>query len=93
MLPPFSIHLTSEGRLGRTPLLHAEAPAPEDEGTASISGGAPFAEKSFAELELSAYRSALDQANGNVSAAARLLKISRPKLDYRLRRLGLRPGI
>ncbi|WP_346015609.1 helix-turn-helix domain-containing protein [Bradyrhizobium sp. 182] len=31
------------------------------------------------------------QADGNVSAAARLLKISRPKLDYRLRRLGIKP--
>jgi transcriptional regulator with PAS, ATPase and Fis domain len=92
LLPPFSIQLTSEGRLGRTPLLQADLPAAEEESTASISSSAPFADKSFGELEVAAYRSALAQANGSVSAAARLLKISRPKLDYRLRRLGLRPG-
>lgn len=82
LLPPFSIQLTSEGRLGRTPLHEAEAPqeAVSGNGTAS-----------FAEMEAAAYRAALAQADGSVSGAARLLKISRAQLDYRLRRLGLRP--
>ncbi|MGY8666154.1 helix-turn-helix domain-containing protein [Bradyrhizobium sp. UFLA05-109] len=83
LLPPFSIQLTSEGRLGHAPLI-------EDKSTASLSRGASLPDKSFAEMEIAAYRSALAQADRNVSAAARLLKISRPKLDYRLRRLGLR---
>ncbi|KYK44749.1 sigma-54-dependent Fis family transcriptional regulator [Bradyrhizobium liaoningense] len=90
LLPPFSIQLTSDGRLGRTPLLGPD-PSPEEGSIAPLNSGASFAEGSFAEMEVSAYRSALAQTEGNVSAAARLLKISRPKLDYRLRRLGLRP--
>lgn len=90
LLPPFSIQLTSEGRLGRMPLLEGDSPAVGEESAASINNGAPSADKSFAELELAAYRSALTEANGNVSAAARLLKISRAKLEYRLRRVGLR---
>ena len=39
-----------------------------------------------AEQEL--YRQALKQAGGNVSSAARILGISRAKLDYRLRKIG-----
>lgn len=89
LLPPFSIQLTSEGRLGRTPLIGVNAPAAQDNNTVS-EGRASLPNGSFAEMEVAAYRSALAQADGNVSAAARLLKISRPKLDYRLRRLGLR---
>ncbi|WP_445219653.1 sigma 54-interacting transcriptional regulator [Bradyrhizobium sp. Pa8] len=90
LLPPFSIQLTSEGRLGRTPLVGVDPASVQDKNTASVNGGASLTDGSFAEMEVAAYRAALVQADGNVSAAARLLKISRPKLDYRLRRLGLR---
>ncbi|MGL3104217.1 helix-turn-helix domain-containing protein [Bradyrhizobium sp. BR 1432] len=90
LLPPFSIQLTSEGRLGRTTLLEVDPPSAK-ESAALLKTGAASGETSFADIEVAAYRSALAQAEGNVSAAARLLKISRPKLDYRLRRLGLRP--
>lgn len=41
----------------------------------------------LAELEL--YQTALGQTGGNVSAAARSLGLSRAKLEYRLRKLGL----
>jgi DNA-binding NtrC family response regulator len=85
LLPPFSIQLTSEGRLGRTPLRDMDVAPAEQAGPSSIDGAT-----SFADMELAAYRSALAQAGGNVSAAARILKITRPQLDYRLRRLGLR---
>lgn len=92
LLPPFSIQLTSEGRLGRTPLFGVvDPPSAQGKNTVSVNGGASLPDGSFAEMEVAAYRSALVQADGNVSAAARLLKISRPKLDYRLRRLGIKP--
>ncbi|MCP3392385.1 sigma 54-interacting transcriptional regulator [Bradyrhizobium sp. CCGB12] len=91
LLPPFSIQLTSEGRLERTPLFGVYPPSAQEKRTTSVNGGASLPDGSFAEMEAAAYRSALAQADNNVSAAARLLKISRPKLDYRLRRLGLRP--
>jgi DNA-binding NtrC family response regulator len=80
LLPPFSIQLTSEGRLGRMPL-HAEGAPPAE---VSPEHGA-----SFADVERATYEAALARAGGNVSAAARALRISRPQLDYRLRRLGL----
>jgi two-component system, NtrC family, response regulator HydG len=40
-------------------------------------------------LELSLYAKALEDAHGNVSAAARSLGMSRPTLEYRLKRNGL----
>jgi two-component system, NtrC family, response regulator HydG len=86
LLPPFSVQLTTEGRLARTPMREHEKSVTKEPIAASVDSGA-----SFAEVELAAYRSALAQTNGNVSAAARLLKISRPQLEYRLRRVGLRP--
>ncbi|MBR0687806.1 sigma 54-interacting transcriptional regulator [Bradyrhizobium manausense] len=86
LLPPFSVQLTTEGRLARTPMREHDQPVTEEPIASSVEAGA-----SFAEVELATYRSALAQTGGNVSAAARLLKISRPKLEYRLRRVGLRP--
>lgn len=84
LLPPFSIQLTSEGRLGRTPL-HADgahqAEAPQ--------APSPTHGASFADVERATYEAALARAGGNISAAARALRISRAQLDYRLRRLGL----
>ncbi len=45
----------------------------------------------FEELQSRVYSAALVKADGNVSAAARLLKISRAKLDYRLTKSGAKP--
>jgi DNA-binding NtrC family response regulator len=83
LLPPFSIQLTSDGRLGRTPLQDAHKVPIEDPSEPRVDG------LSFPDMEIAAYRSALARTGGNVSATARLLKISRAQLDYRLRRLGL----
>ncbi|MCZ8152596.1 MAG: XylR N-terminal domain-containing protein [Rhodobacteraceae bacterium] len=47
----------------------------------------------FTEVEADAYRAALEAANGNVSAAARALGLTRAKLDYRLSKLGLNPQL
>jgi DNA-binding NtrC family response regulator len=85
LLPPFSVQLTSEGRLGRTPLHGADRLPASHSSSPSV-----VDPPSFADTEIAAYRAALAQADGNVSAAARLLKISRAQLDYRMRRLGLK---
>ncbi|WP_349253684.1 helix-turn-helix domain-containing protein [Bradyrhizobium sp. CB82] len=61
------------------PSQHETPDAPPSQGSAS-----------FAEVERATYEAALARAGGNVSAAARALKISRAQLDHRLRRLGLR---
>jgi DNA-binding NtrC family response regulator/predicted hydrocarbon binding protein len=83
LLPPFSVTLTSEGRLGTTPF--AASGLSPNEIAATSDGQA----KSFADVERAAYVDALERSGGNVSAAARLLGITRPQLEYRLRRLGL----
>lgn len=44
---------------------------------------------SLEEVERTLIRSALRQTNGNVTAAARLLKMSRERLRYRIRKFGL----
>ncbi|MBR0689730.1 sigma 54-interacting transcriptional regulator [Bradyrhizobium manausense] len=85
LLPPFSIQLTSDGRLGRVPLHQDGPPQHGTPDTPQFQGN-----ESFAEVERAIYETALTHAGGNVSAAARALKISRAQLDYRLRRLGLR---
>ncbi len=46
---------------------------------------------SLEEVERHLILAALDKANGNISKAARLLRINRGKLRYRLERLGLTP--
>ena len=86
LLPPFSINLNSDGRLGATPLKLAEA-APATAGGGSQRKEPP---RTFPEMEQESYREALQQTGGNVTQAALLLGITRPQLDYRLRRLGLR---
>lgn len=43
----------------------------------------------FSEIEADTYDKALQAAGGNVSAAARALGLSRAKLEYRLRKMGL----
>jgi transcriptional regulator with PAS, ATPase and Fis domain len=45
----------------------------------------------FEELERKIILRALEQADGNVSKAARLLRLNRGKLRYRLERLGITP--
>lgn len=45
----------------------------------------------FTEIEAEAYDKALRTADGNVAAAARALGLTRAKLEYRLRKLGLLP--
>ncbi|MCC5993034.1 MAG: XylR N-terminal domain-containing protein [Rhodobacteraceae bacterium] len=45
----------------------------------------------FTELEAEAYDKALRAAGGNIAAAARALGLTRAKLEYRLRKLGLQP--
>ena len=44
----------------------------------------------LAETEAAMLRTALGEANGNLSRAARALGITRPKLAYRLRKYGIR---
>jgi len=85
LLPPFSVSLTSEGRLGTMPFA-----APAHGPPAASTTPQP---KAFAEVERETYAGALERCQGNVAAAARLLGITRPQLDYRLRRLGLVPNI
>lgn len=86
LLPPFSIQLTSEGRLGRMPL-HTDGAQPAE---APVAPSPESYGASFSDVERATYEAALARAGGNVSAAARALRISRAQLDYRLRRLGLR---
>jgi len=79
LLPPFTVNLSKEGRLD-------QAPFAPDEASLTPEGA------SFEEIERAAYRSALGRTGGNVSAAARELQMSRASLDYRLGKLGMRPG-
>ena len=60
----------------------------------STAGGArdPLGDRTFDEMEEDTYRAALLAADGNVSAAARALGLSRAKLDYRLAKLGIARG-
>jgi transcriptional regulator with GAF, ATPase, and Fis domain len=74
LLPPFTVSLSREGRLDQEPLT-SRATTPG---------------LSFEEIERSTYQAALDRAGGNVSAAARALRLSRASLDYRLGKLGLK---
>jgi two-component system response regulator HydG len=78
LLPPFTVSLSREGRLDRAPLGDRSEPM--------LAAGT-----SYEDIERAAYRAALERAQGNVSAAARDLKMSRPSLDYRLGKLGMRP--
>jgi len=47
----------------------------------------------FTEIEAETYDKALRAAGGNIAAAARALGLTRAKLEYRLRKLGLLPDI
>jgi DNA-binding NtrC family response regulator len=52
-------------------------------------GGAATEGMTFAEIEAETYSKALQAADGNISAAARALGLTRAKLEYRLRKHGL----
>ena len=64
-------------------------------GTLMPTGGSAASAKSgdqqatLAEVELRLYTQALEQQAGNISAAARAVGLSRPALEYRLRKFGL----
>ena len=67
--------------------------APEDEdATAAAQGKAPLAEavldgfQSFETLEFDLLNLAMERSGGNLSAAARLLKLGRGQFEYRLRK-------
>jgi two-component system response regulator HydG len=79
-VPSLSLKLTGEGRI------HAASQDGMDLTDDRRMITAPEALKR-AEAEL--YRSALEAAGGNVSSAARQLGLTRAKLEYRLRRMGL----
>ena len=64
----------------------APAPVASTEGLAFV---LPPGGLSLKELEYSAVRQALDRAEGNQSKAARLLRISRDALRYKMKKFGL----
>lgn len=80
---PFSPALTAEGRLAVPGAMASLSSAPVT-GTNAVRSA-----QDLAKAEADLYRSALDRAGGNVSAAARALGLSRAKLEYRLRKLDL----
>jgi len=85
-IPPFTVSLAADGRLAREPMnQHVSKTSDGSEHQDTAQTCAPFE-----ETERAAYLSALERSAGSVAGAARLLKISRPKLEYRLRRLRIR---
>ena len=86
LLPPFMVSLSSDGHLAQSPL-DLRARNPEDSQHPGQIGELPC----FADVEGEAYRAALARSNGSVAGAARLLKITRAQLEYRLKRLAIRP--
>jgi two-component system response regulator HydG len=79
-LPSLSLKLTGGGRIGLA------QPDPPDMTAERRMITAPEALKR-AEAEL--YRSTFEAAGGNVSAAARQLGLTRAKLEYRLKKIGV----
>ncbi len=78
------MHLTDDGRI--------EAESVGAPAAAVPAMAVPTAMKSPQDLkaiELSLYEAALQEAGGNVSAAARKLGVTRASLEYRLKRNGL----
>ena len=78
LLPPFSVRLSGDGKLDQRPFADGGEPLNET------------APQSFEDMERAIYRDALARHGGNVSRAARDLKLTRASLDYRLGKLGLR---
>lgn len=80
LLPPFSVRLSEDGRIDQRPF--------SDDARPDVQAGSG----SFEDLERAAYRAALERHDGNVTRAARDLKLSRASLDYRLKKLGMQKG-
>jgi two-component system response regulator HydG len=79
LLPPFSVRLLQDGRLDQQPFTEgADRPSHPNPG-------------GFEDMERAIYLEALERHGGNVSGAARDLKLTRASLDYRLRKLEIRP--
>jgi two-component system, NtrC family, response regulator HydG len=78
LLPPFSVRLSEDGRIDQRPFS-------EDAGEPAHIGPG-----SFEDMERAIYNQALERNGGNVSKAARELKLTRASLDYRLGKLGMR---
>ncbi len=74
--------LTGEGRVGARKLQLHQAQEVERAATAESAAD-------LKRVETDLYRKALEDADGNISAAARGLGLSRAKLEYRLKRDGL----
>jgi len=79
-VPSLSLKLTGEGRIGV---------APQDSTDLTGDRGMMTGPEALKRAETELYRSAIEAAGGNVSAAARQLGLTRAKLEYRLRRMGL----
>jgi two-component system response regulator HydG len=79
-VPSLSLKLTGEGRIGV---------APQDGADLAGERRMITAPEALKRAEAELYRSALEAAGGNVSAAARQLGLTRAKLEYRLTKLGL----
>ena len=76
--PRFGLQLTPDGKVESAGRARA----------AAVKGGLSNAED-LKQAEIKLYREALEAAGGNISRAARMLGMSRPQLEYRLKRDGL----
>ncbi len=81
---PSSQFLLMQGRLNPHDVAGGEAGDAVDPLKDILSRGMPFP-----EIESGLYAQALDLAEGNVAAAARILGLSRASLEYRLNKFGL----
>ncbi len=77
-----SFHINKTGRIALKPV--------EDAGDLALPASSLMA--SLEEAELTLLRSALQESQGNLSKAARMLGISRAKLAYRLEKHGIQPA-
>lgn len=86
LLPPFSTTLMQDGKLHQMPL------EPSDLSKSHWQASTESISTSFDEIERETYLNAMNLSNGNLSAAARRLQITRPQLQYRLKRLRIGTG-
>jgi two-component system, NtrC family, response regulator AtoC len=78
---------------GTSPLFNAQLPEADLHAALSTEGGLKEHVKvAMSKLERELVRRALEQTTGNVTHAARLLKISRKGLQLKMKELGLREG-
>jgi two-component system response regulator HydG len=90
----FALGARGELRLGGSPEA-ASLPANNSAGTAldTLADAALSAEVPIESLEKQIYLTALSRCNGNLSAAAKKLGISRPQLEYRLKKFGHKAAV